>query len=425
MNADDDVFSFIDDDSDVLDESSDAPGSPAQDIISDEPSQPTSINTTLQSSANTSIDARIAEDDHNPKASELNALARLALPLMQGLLDETVDQNSGVHTTRTLSITLKDTSNRSGERHIMYPKHARSARDLTSLLRLIELSMTAMDDRRIVTKRELYYADPQLFQRQKTVDRLVDPLAHTIDRTRFDINIVAAAKGLFAGALVLTSSEGTMLDGRGSTTGCLIPPAELVSSIDILNARWVIVLEKEAVFRSLAHLLPMLEADHGPGIIITGRGYADLATRSLIARISREDRLLTIAALVDGDPHGIDILACYRHGTLRHSGKAADLVCPRMIWLGLRQNDLDECSLVRWLPLTERDRRLATSMLARPTLDDEVKQELSRMLWNHRKAEIEAIEAAENTGSLLQYVSRMLAGLLSREVDEADEMMLF
>jgi DNA topoisomerase VI subunit A len=50
-----------------------------------------------------------------------------------------------------------------------------------------------------------------------------------------------------------------------------------------------------------------------------GKGYPDLSTRHLVRRLSEEalviNRPFNIKALVDGDPHGVDIFLCYKCGS--------------------------------------------------------------------------------------------------------------
>lgn len=128
-------------------------------------------------------------------------------------------------------------------------------------------------------------------------------------------------------------------------------------------------------------------------ILISGKGYPDIATSELVkCLVDTHGDSLICAALVDGDPHGLDILSVYRHGSSNRAFDRARLAAPNLGWLGVRSEDLREylirleCSLrmlsahscdvqdSALLPLTSRDRKKALSMLARrPPLPDDVR----------------------------------------------------
>ena len=51
---------------------------------------------------------------------------------------------------------------------------------------------------------------------------------------------------------------------------------------------FVLVIEKHAVFASLAAALAEIEARFGCCVMLTGKGYPDVATRELLKRIADE-----------------------------------------------------------------------------------------------------------------------------------------
>ena len=51
---------------------------------------------------------------------------------------------------------------------------------------------------------------------------------------------------------------------------------------------FVLVIEKHAVFTTLASALADIEARFGSCIMLTGKGYPDVATRELLKRIADE-----------------------------------------------------------------------------------------------------------------------------------------
>lgn len=78
-----------------------------------------------------------------------------------------------------------------------------------------------------------------------------------------------------------------------------------------------------------------------------------------------------VHALVDGDPHGIDILSHYTFGsaTNRFSAEHAPLALgPRLRWMGLKPSEWrwrPDTSLNGLLPLSDRDVRLSINMCTR------------------------------------------------------------
>lgn len=101
------------------------------------------------------------------------------------------------------------------------------------------------------TFRDIYYRHPDLFVKQTVVDRYVDDLACTFGVSRTLLNISAAAKGLVAGNFTIQRRDGSQITGLKDREGLLIPNLHNSDTIDMSNVRWILVVEKEATFRSL------------------------------------------------------------------------------------------------------------------------------------------------------------------------------
>lgn len=98
----------------------------------------------------------------------------------------------------------------------------------------------------------MFYQCPDLFKTQATVDGLVDDISYTLGIGRDDLNIVASAKGLFAGPIILHMRDSSSVSASASDTGVTIPTTRNISRIDFHRAEWVLVIEKDATFRTLA-----------------------------------------------------------------------------------------------------------------------------------------------------------------------------
>ncbi|KAI9744265.1 MAG: hypothetical protein M1818_002417 [Claussenomyces sp. TS43310] len=299
-------------------------------------------------------------------------------------------------------------------REITFPgKTAAEAWKFTALLRILELSHEALVTGTVMTKRDIYYRDPELFMTQAVVDRYVDDLAFTLGVERDALNVVAAAKGLVAGALLITKRCGGVIDCTAESSGLLIPHVKEIRTCDFSGVQWVLVIEKEATFRTLSFTRYWKNSTSGNGILVTAKGYPDIQTRAFLKAVSTENPYLLIYGLFDFDPDGIGILSTYKHGSSALAHENRNLVIKNMRWLGVRSSDLlkdmassDEQGLLK---LTPRDRRIATLMLQKGVLQEHVepewRRELQVMLMLNIKAEIQVMS---NRRSLEDYLDIQL-----------------
>ncbi|KAI1760196.1 DNA topoisomerase IV, alpha subunit [Hypoxylon sp. FL1150] len=283
----------------------------------------------------------IARDEEgNPQPGGVIAEIEIIL----GNIVEALNEN------RVLTIPLRN--RRSGnERLIRFPATAATEmKKFTCFLRILHLCHEALVNGYIITKRliglfilnmsrSIYYQDPGLFGNQQYVDRLVDDIAFTLGVGRDALNIAAASKGLIAGRAILTLSNNTTLDCSSNSSSIAIPQPEGICSVDIGETKWIMVIEKEATFRSLAASRFYERSAAGVGILVTGKGYPDLVTRQLLHLFHSTFPQVPIHALVDFDPSGIDIMLTYKRGSqsLRHE---QNVTVPRLAWLGPKSCDV-------------------------------------------------------------------------------------
>ncbi|EKD19458.1 meiosis-specific topoisomerase Spo11 [Drepanopeziza brunnea f. sp. 'multigermtubi' MB_m1] len=294
---------------------------------------------------------------------------------------------------------------REKSRMITFPsKNAKEAWKFTALLRILELSHEALVTGIVTTKRlnaymsldcsidayyyplpfqipkiDIYYREPELFMKQAVVDRYVDDIAYTFGVNRDALNVMSQS---------LTSPP-------SQRQGLLIPNPSEISTIQFLDVRWILVIEKEATFRTLASAQYWQSSLAGRGILLTAKGYPDIQTRQFLHLLSTCHPSIAILALVDFDPDGIGIMATYKHGSqsLAHE---QDLAVPSVRWLGVRSGDIGAVGVGEGEPgllrLSARDRRVAVRMLERGgQVDAEWMRELRVMLVLNVKAEIQIL----------------------------------
>ncbi|KAF8160613.1 Spo11/DNA topoisomerase VI subunit A [Crassisporium funariophilum] len=292
-------------------------------------------------------------------------------------------------------------------RCIRFPKKSKegSVKPLAQMFKVLDLAHEAILSGVPATKRDIFYRDVPLFKSQKVVDRLVDDLSATFGLERSDLNIRSSSKGLVCGAcLTISLVTGETIVGN-DTEGALIPAGEDIDSFAIDESiAWVLVVEKEAVFQTLCRLqITKHTSMPGPGILITGKGYPDVATRHIIKSLA--DALpkrqgIPILIFVDGDPYGLDILSVYKYGSKSMQHESEKLAARRVKWIGLWASELEQFNIDKehLLPITKHDEKKAISMLRRNDvpLPRRWKKELQHMLHNRHKAEIEILSSSQS-----------------------------
>lgn len=256
-------------------------------------------------------------------------------------------------------------------------------------------------------RRDIYYQDPALFGQQAQVDRYVDDIAYTFGVSRSALNVIAAAKGLVAGACSFCRRVGSTIDISTDKEGLLIPPLADILSVNMQKVKWILVIEKEASFRSIAasRFWDMIQTE---GIILTAKGYPDVSSRAMLRFLSSPSpqngfSSPPVYALVDYDPDGLAIMSVYKDGSIALAHENANLCVPQLQWLGLCRECIQlgqdpHCSQ-GLLTLSDRDRRKATNMLERCS-DLNIRSALQDMLLLNVKAELQILSASEMTDLL-------------------------
>lgn len=234
---------------------------------------------------------------------------------------------------------------------------------------------------------------------------------------RSALNVAAVAKGLVVGAINFCRRDGSIVNAATDKDGLLVPSLKEVLSVNMKAVKWIVVIEKEASFRAIAgsRFWDRLCTE---GVLITGKGYPDIATRAMLRFLSTPSPRNSFAAppvygLADFDPDGLAILSVYAHGSVALAHESAELRVPQLKWLGLKGRHMglgsDSTHASQGLlTLTARDRSKAQKMLAQRESpadpgDTEVRRELQIMLMLNVKAELQLLDAIpDGLATLLQ-----------------------
>ncbi|KAH6825049.1 sporulation 11-2 [Perilla frutescens var. hirtella] len=246
-----------------------------------------------------------------------------------------------------------------------------------------------------VTQRELFYkllsTSPQYFTSQSQVNRSIQDLVALLRCSRYSLGIMAASRGIVAGRLMLQEPNQGVIDcsACGSSGYAISGDLNLLENLVMKSdARYIIVVEKHAIFQRLAEDRVFNQI---PCILITARGYPDIGTRFLLHRMSREFPQLPILALVDWNPAGLAILCTFKFGSITMGLEAYRYAC-NVKWLGLRKDDIEQLiPLESLIPLKPQDHQIAKSLESSEILQDTYKEELAAMVTSGHRAELEAL----------------------------------
>ncbi|KAI9246816.1 Spo11/DNA topoisomerase VI subunit A [Helicostylum pulchrum] len=256
---------------------------------------------------------------------------------------------------------------------------ADAAKTLARYLSVLQIIYEAMAYKIMVTKRDMFYRDVSLFNTQSVVDIIVDDISCHYNVPRSSLNVSAASKGLIFGPIIIKLKNNKVLDCMSTPTnqdecndeqGTLIPPISQVSQVQC-KAKCMIVIEKEATFRYLVSI-GFCQSLPESCILVTGKGYPDLSTRQFVKYFSIHYSKLPIFALMDNDPHGLDIYATYKWGARAFAFDVLNLAVKDIVLIGLTCQDRIEFEISRGclIPMTERDKSKLASMVRTFSLDE-------------------------------------------------------
>ncbi|KAJ3301726.1 endodeoxyribonuclease [Kappamyces sp. JEL0829] len=134
-----------------------------------------------------------------------------------------------------------------------------------------------------VTKRDIFYGNVNLFKSQSRVDAAVEDIAASLGVERFQLNIIASSKGLVAGAITFHLKNGKSVSA--SQAAILIPDAGQIESIDVSTIANALVIEKDATFQALLDSNFVMQHPHT--LLVTGKGFPDCCTRSLLVALAK------------------------------------------------------------------------------------------------------------------------------------------
>ncbi|XP_028077335.1 meiotic recombination protein SPO11-2 isoform X1 [Camellia sinensis] len=260
--------------------------------------------------------------------------------------------------------------------------------------KVMEMCYQVLVQEKRLTQRELFYKllcdSPDYFTSQLQVNRTIQDVVALLRCSRYSLGIMASSRGAIAGRLLLQEPNQEVVDcsACGSSGYTISGDLNLLEKLVMkTDARYIIVVEKHAIFQRLAEDCVYNQI---PSILITAKGYPDIATRFLLHRISKTFPDLPIFGLVDWNPAGLAILCTFKFGSIGMGLEAYRYAC-NVKWLGLRRDDLELIPEQSFMPLKPKDVQIAKSLASSEILQDNYKEELAVMVQSGKRAEIEAL----------------------------------
>lgn len=301
------------------------------------------------------------------------------------------------------------------------PKFCRSfgniaqSRSFTSICLVMSFIHQLLQSNRTTTTREVYYVFVTHFRNQRECDGVILDVGKILGVSRRSLGLSASPKGWFCGCVEITrkgtlpsgkdisgSIDGTALSSiqglpitrewtERDESGCTDDGVEI--KVTSKNAKVILVVEKEGVYNRLSEERIF---DRFPCILVTGKGFPDLATRALVNTLHRELEL-PVVGLCDCNPYGVSVLSLYHCAGDRMGVDGRRRYSVPIQWLGLRPSAVarlkDDLPETVFQQLTDLDNKRAASLLdaEHSFLTEEDEEEVRNMEVAGYKVELEAL----------------------------------
>ncbi|KAI5151171.1 meiotic recombination protein SPO11 [Enteropsectra breve] len=226
-------------------------------------------------------------------------------------------------------------------------------------LKILCIFYWAVDKKRFINKRGIYYENAEIFLNQRNVDAMIKKYTRVLCCEKEELYVRAGLKGMFSGEIAFSGASGI---SKG-----LIPEMSEVKEIGFSASR-VLVVEKETVFERVQ------SSGH---ITVCGKGFPCRNTLRLLEMLAEGADVL---CLTDFDPSGLLIYGTYKEAV------------PKIRRIGLGIEDLYRYGVSRegTIQLSERDKQILNSMEKNPKYY-ECTDEILFLMGYGRKIELEMI----------------------------------
>lgn len=199
------------------------------------------------------------------------------------------------------------------------------------------------------TIRDLYYRGkhtiPKLTERDREIntwdeqdesDSVLRDIEVLTNKLREEMLILSKEKGKVVGDMRIRSGADRIdLSKMGHGAYAIESTADLIEFLDV-NAEYVLVVEKDAVFQQLHRIGFWRKAKC---LLVTSAGQPDRATRRFVRRLNDELKL-PVYIVTDSDPYGFYIYSVFKIGSITLSYESERLATPSARFLGVMMSDI-------------------------------------------------------------------------------------
>ncbi len=171
---------------------------------------------------------------------------------------------------------------------------------------------------------------------QRESDAVIRDIEVFTGLLREEMLILSKEKGKVVGNMRIRSGGDTIdLSKMGHGAYAIEPTPDLIEFVDV-DAEYVLVVEKDAVFQQL-HRIGFWRKHKA--ILITSAGQPDRATRRFVRRLN-EELGLPVYILTDADPYGWYIYSVFKIGSITLSYESERLATPNARFIGVSMTDI-------------------------------------------------------------------------------------
>lgn len=271
----------------------------------------------------------------------------------------------------------------------MFGRQGASTLRFSKVIQILCLVYKLVQEGGRVTQRDAYYTLSSIFSSQHDFTSSFEDVLRMLDVPRRALGISAAPKGSIAGALKITQGSEEIDCLLLGNSGFELPGDPSKLKLESLGARYILVVEKDAVFKTLCEKIIWNEV---PCILITGRGFPGLAVREVVSKCEQLFHL-PVLGLFDYNPHGLQIFLNYKFGSTR-LGREGIQYRSDMLWLGLHWYDVKDAHSKHFKKFTKKDSQVCDSLLSQPFINQNHKyfEEVAQMKRHQVKLELESID---------------------------------
>ena len=296
-----------------------------------------------------------------------------------------------VYDEKTKSLTL---GNKTSKRYMFNVAHAKKFMQTMMIASyckqiLDEKIHTSMRDMYYNLKRTLPNSNENTFDEQSESDPIIVDLEVALGVLREQLHLTADVRGRVVGKASIVDRGDTVDWSKLGSGGWAIPSNVEEIKFKKVNAKFILVIEKNAAFERL-HEDKFW--DKHKCVLITTQGQPARGCRRLIQRLSDEYRL-PVYVFCDSDPYGWYIYSVIKFGSISLAHVSDRLGTPKAKYIGLTMSDIERFGLEKYtIKAKDVDIKRAKDMMKYDWFKSkEWQKELKLLTTKKYKAELEAL----------------------------------